>query len=114
MTHLSYDPSVDAFGLQASLLALARYVGDTCPSQTDEKQPWTMRSLKSDDHSPVNPGPLVFSAKSLKSIRFGLLPDVPIPPPALGHRARLRLHGCDFLDRAKLGAVNCRRVDVIP
>lgn len=29
MTHLKYDPSVYAFGLQASLLALARHVGDT-------------------------------------------------------------------------------------
>ncbi|KYK48123.1 hypothetical protein A1D31_27780 [Bradyrhizobium liaoningense] len=31
MTHLKYDPSVHAFGLQASLLALARHVGDTGP-----------------------------------------------------------------------------------
>lgn len=49
MTQLGYDPSDYVFGLQVCLLSLARHLGDTCPSQNDEKQPWRMRWLTSGD-----------------------------------------------------------------
>src|SRR5690242_16091904 len=42
------------------------------------------------------------------------LADVPVSPPALRHRPRLRLHGHDLFDRAKLRTVDRGRVDAIP